>query len=39
MRKYIGSYVVELEDGTQELRYYKDGSRLDWDEGVPESMK
>lgn len=39
MIKYIGSYVVELEDGTQELRYYKDGSVLDWDEGVPESMK
>ncbi len=37
MRKYIGSYVVELADGTEELRYYKDGSKLDWETGVPAS--
>lgn len=37
MHKYIGSYVVELPDGTEELRYYKDGSTLDWETGVPDS--
>ena len=37
MRKYIGSYVVLKSDGTEELRYYKDGSVLDWNIGVPET--
>lgn len=34
MHKYIGSYVVQLADGTEELRFYKDGTRLDWETGV-----
>lgn len=38
MAKYIGSYVVKLSDGNEELRYYKDGSKLDWETGV-ESLK
>lgn len=37
MHKYIGSYVVLKSDGTEELRYYKDGSVLDWNIGVPET--
>lgn len=39
MAKYIGSYVVLLSDGkTEELRYYKDGSTLDWETGVPSDI-
>lgn len=39
MARYIGSYVVRKTDGTEELRYYKDGSVLDWEEGVPEKLR
>lgn len=42
MKKYIGSYVVEIKGDddktTQELRYYKDGSKLDWETGVPKAL-
>ncbi|MDE5751850.1 MAG: hypothetical protein K2H88_04335, partial [Duncaniella sp.] len=39
MARYIGSYIVRKTDGTEELRYYKDGSPLDWEEGVPEKLR
>ena len=36
MHRYLGTYVV-VKDGNEELRYYKDGSVLDWETGVPET--
>lgn len=39
--KYIGTYVVEVtRDGKteQELRYYKDGTELDWDLGIDDPV-
>lgn len=39
MARYIGSYIVRKTDGTEELRYYKDGRTLDWEEGVPEKLR
>lgn len=35
MSKYIGTYVVQLADGSDELRWYADGSVCDWDTGKP----
>lgn len=46
MRKYIGSYAVKKKTAdtdpptfVKELRYYKDGSVLDWNTGVPETYE
>lgn len=39
MHKYIGSYLVINKAGEEELRYFKDGSTLDMDKGVPERLR
>lgn len=35
MSKYIGTYVVQLANGDEELRWYADGSVCDWETGRP----
>lgn len=38
MQHYIGTYVVRLANGDEELRYYKDGTKLDWDKGIDDPV-